>query len=93
MQAIRVCAVLSLLVSHQIFAQEPLTNALPGRTLIKLAPDYLRPVVYALNAPGQGNPGTLLALNATNGVVLNEIVVETGPTVFYHPVRGCSLRH
>lgn len=52
------------------------TNSLPGRSIIKLLPDYLHPRVLALN---QAN-GTVLALNSTNGVVLGEIAVNLNPT-------------
>src|SRR5437868_12952720 len=56
------------------------TVPLPGRNLVKLTPDYLRPVVYALNAANGSSAGTLLALNATNGAVVNEIGVGINPT-------------
>src|ERR1700744_1921076 len=39
------------------------TVSLPGRVVVKLSPDYVRPVVYALNAPSATAVGTLLALN------------------------------
>ena len=56
------------------------TNALPGRTLTKLLPDYGRPLVYALNQANGSVPGTLLALNASNGVIVNEITMDLNPT-------------
>ncbi|HXT11629.1 MAG TPA: immunoglobulin domain-containing protein [Candidatus Angelobacter sp.] len=60
------------------FAQT--TVSLPGRTINKLLPDYLRPRVYALNQANGSVPGTLLALDATNGNVINEIPVNLNPT-------------
>src|ERR1039458_4151087 len=71
---------LLLLSLWNLTAGAQITNSLPGRILVKLTPDYLRPVVYALNAPNASNAGTLLALNATNGAVLNEIIVAINPT-------------
>lgn len=56
------------------------TNWLPGRALVKLLPDYVRPRVYALNQAALTNNGTLLALNATNGATLAEISVGINPT-------------
>ena len=53
---------------------------LPGRTIVKLVPDYLRPQVYALNQANGSVPGTVLALNATNGTLLSELTVNTNPT-------------
>src|SRR5437763_1294428 len=53
---------------------------LPGRSLDKLLPDYLRPRVYALNQASGSVPGTLLALNSTNGAVLQEISLNLNPT-------------
>src|SRR6185312_5918273 len=60
------------------FAQT--TVSLPGRTINKLVPDYLRPIVYALNQANGTVPGTLLALNSTNGSVINEISLNLNPT-------------
>ena len=60
-------------------AAAQVTNWLPGRTLIKLVPDYLRPRIYALNQSTE-NAGTLLALNATNGSTISEIPVGIKPT-------------
>ena len=56
------------------------TNWLPGRVLVKLVPDYLRPCVYALNQSSGTDHGTLLALNSTNGAMLGEITVGINPT-------------
>jgi hypothetical protein len=56
------------------------TNALPGRSIIKLLPDYLRPRVLVLNQANGSVPGTVLALNSTNGAVMNEISVDLNPT-------------
>jgi alpha-tubulin suppressor-like RCC1 family protein len=57
-----------------------ITNSLPGRTLNKLLPDYLRACVYALNQGNGSVPGTLLALNSSNGTILNEISLNLNPT-------------
>ena len=70
--------VLAFLCITTAFGQ--VTNSLPGRVLVKLTPDYLRPLVYALNSPNSTNAGTLLALNAANGQVVNEIGVGINPT-------------
>jgi DNA-binding beta-propeller fold protein YncE len=56
------------------------TNALPGRSIVKLVPDYLHPRVLALNQANGSVPGTVLALNPTNGAVLGEITVDLNPT-------------
>lgn len=56
------------------------TNALPGRSINKLLPDYVHPRVLALNKANGSVPGTLLALNPTNGAILNEIAVSLNPT-------------
>ena len=56
------------------------TNGLPGRSLVKLLPDYLSPRVLALNQADGATPGSLLALNPTNGTVLAEIGVSLSPT-------------
>jgi hypothetical protein len=71
---------LLLVSSWNLTAGAQITNPLPGRAIVKLTPDYLRPVVYALNAPNATNAGTVLALNATNGAVVNEITVGINPT-------------
>jgi alpha-tubulin suppressor-like RCC1 family protein len=69
---------LSLALTPCAFGQ--FTNALPGRTLIKLLPDYARPLVYGLNQANGSVPGTLVALNASNGVIVNEITLDLNPT-------------
>ena len=56
------------------------TNGLPGRSLVKLLPDYLSPRVLALNQADGSTPGSLLALNPTNGAVLAEIGIGLSPT-------------
>lgn len=53
---------------------------LPGRAINKLLPDYGRPKVYALNKANGSVPGTLLALNPTNGAILAEISLNLNPT-------------
>ena len=54
--------------------------SLPGRVINKLLPDYIRPRVYALNQANGSVPGTLLALNPTNGAIINEISINLNPT-------------
>src|ERR1039458_5638282 len=61
-------------------AHGQVTIPLPNRTVNKLLPDYLRPCVYALNQANGSVPGTLLALNSTNGAILGEISVNLNPT-------------
>src|ERR1035437_8033494 len=61
-------------------AQGQVTIPLPNRTVNKLLPDYLPPRVYALNQADGTVPGTLLALNSTNGAILGEIPVNLNPT-------------
>ena len=56
------------------------TVPLPGRVINKLLPDYGRPKVYALNKANGSVPGTLLALNPTNGAILGEISLNLNPT-------------
>ncbi|GEM_PF-1833914 len=67
------------------------TNWLPGRVLVKLVPDYLRPRVYALNQSSGTNNGTLLALNATNGSTVSEITVGINPTDMVITPAGDAL--
>ena len=71
---------LTLFTIAALAASAQVTVPLPGRSLNKLLPDYLRPQVYALNRANGSVPGTLLALNSTNGAVLNEISVNLNPT-------------
>ena len=49
------------------------TVPLPDRSVNKLLSDYVRPLVYALNQGDGSVPGTLLALDSTNGAVLNQM--------------------
>jgi len=56
------------------------TNALPGRSIIKLLPDYVHPRVFALNQANGSVPGTVLTLNPTNGAIINEISVDLNPS-------------
>ena len=67
------------------------TNWLPGRALLKLAPDYLRPRVYALNQSTGTDHGTLLALNSTNGATLAEISVGINPTDMAMTAAGDAM--
>ncbi len=50
------------------------------RTVNRLLADSKRPYVYALNAANGLMPGTLLALNSTNGSIKKEISVGYSPT-------------
>jgi DNA-binding beta-propeller fold protein YncE len=73
------------LLALNIFAPSPssaqvATNNLPGRVLVKLLSDYLRPQIYALNESTGTNAGTLLALNADDGSTIAELTVGTNPT-------------
>ncbi len=67
------------------------TNAMPGRALNKLLPDYARPLVYGLNQANGSVPGTLLALNASNGVIVNEITLDLNPTDMAASPAGDAL--
>src|SRR5690242_794312 len=72
-----ICATL-LLSLFSAIAQT--TVSLPGRVIDKLLPDYTRPRVYALNQGNGSNAGTLLALDSTNGSIINEISLNLNPT-------------
>jgi len=80
---------LPALLAASVFGQ--VSVALPGRSLAKLLPDYARPRVYALNKANGSVPGTLLALNSTNGAILNEISVNLNPTDMAMTPSGDSL--
>jgi hypothetical protein len=67
------------------------TNALPGRSIDKFLPDYGRPLVYALNQANGSVPGTLLALNSTNGTIVHEISVNLNPTDMAMSPAGDSI--
>ena len=73
-------SLLTVLALAALAAPAQVTVPLPGRSLGELLPDYLRPRVYALNRANGSVPGTLLALNFTNGAILNEISVNLNPT-------------
>ncbi|PYK58675.1 MAG: hypothetical protein DME21_15185, partial [Verrucomicrobia bacterium] len=64
---------------------------LPGRVINKLLPDYGRPKVYALNEANGSVPGTLLALNPTNGAILAEIPLNLNPTDMAMTPAGNAL--
>jgi len=66
-------------------------NTLPGRTIVKLLPDYNSPRVLALNQAVGALPGTVLALNPTNGAVLAEISVNRYPTDMATSPAGDAL--
>ena len=80
-----VFALATLAVSGQV------TVPVPGRSLDKLLPDYLRPLVYALNQANGTVPGTLLALNSTNGNIVHEIAVNLNPTDMAISAGGDAL--
>jgi Regulator of Chromosome Condensation (RCC1) repeat protein/Ig-like domain-containing protein/immunoglobulin I-set domain protein len=65
--------------------------SLPGRVMAKLLPDYIRPRVYALNQANGSVPGTLLALNPTNGAVISEISINLNPTDMAMTPAGDAL--
>jgi hypothetical protein len=68
----------AFLLSFSLHAQ--ITNGMPGRTLVKMLPDYAQPRVYALNEGSGSQPGTLLVLDSQSGAILSEIDVNTNPT-------------
>jgi len=70
-----------LLFSSNCPAIAQTTNSLPGRTIVKLLPDYLRPRVYALNTGvNTGGIGSLVSLNASNGTFRAEVTLGATPT-------------
>ncbi len=76
------CTDLALIVYVALWtssATGQVTMPLPGRVLVKLLPDYSRALVYALNGGNGSLPGTLLALNSTNGAVISEISLDLMP--------------
>src|SRR5438477_3522509 len=80
MKTYRFVSALGLATLCTVGAFAQVTVPLPGRSLNKLLPDYARPRVYALNQANGAVPGTLLALNSTNGGLLNEISLNLNPT-------------
>jgi hypothetical protein len=81
----------TILIFTGLAATAQVTVSLPGRSLAKLLPDYARPCVYALNKANGSVPGTLLALNSTNGSIINEISVNLNPTDMTITPAGDSL--
>lgn len=75
----RLLAGIAIFIAFTTFGQT-ITNSLPGRSIVKLLPDYTHPRVLALNQASGSVPGTLLALNPTNGAVISEIPVNLNPT-------------
>src|ERR1039457_7698944 len=71
--------VLVSIVTVACSASAQITNALPGRSIVKLLPDYIHPRVFALNQANGSVPGTVLALNSTNGAILGEVAVNLNP--------------
>lgn len=84
-------AALALTTLFTPAALAQVTVPLPGRSLNKLLPDYSHPRVYALNQASGSVPGTLLALNSTNGAILNEISVNLNPTDMAMSPAGDAL--
>jgi len=73
-------SVLASVVTFACSVSAQITNSLPGRSIVKLLPDYIRPRVLALNQANGSLQGTVLALNPTNGAILGEISVDLNPT-------------
>ena len=67
------------------------TQSFGGRSICKLATDYLRPRIYALDRGNGTNAGTLLALGTTNGAPLAEIRLGINPTDMAVTPGGDSL--
>jgi hypothetical protein len=51
-----------------------------GRDLTHLVADYNRPFVYGLNRGASGTNASLVAINATNGVIERELTLPANPT-------------
>src|SRR5437879_1928158 len=80
---------LAILLPAPGFSQ--ISVPLPGRVINQLMPDYGRAKVYALNKANGSVPGTLLALNPTNGAILGEITLNLNPTDMAITPAGDSL--
>jgi hypothetical protein len=85
----RCAALLAVLWSAAAVGQ--ITMPLPGRSLVKLLPDYSRTIVYALNQGNGSVAGTLLALNSTNGAIISEISLDLNPTDMSMTPAGDAL--
>ena len=59
--------------------------------MVKLLPDYSRASVYALNQGNGSVAGTLVALNSTNGAIINEISLDLNPTDMSMTPAGDAL--
>ncbi|MGA2867150.1 MAG: immunoglobulin domain-containing protein [Verrucomicrobiota bacterium] len=68
-----------------------ITNVPPARVLVKLVPDSARSRVYALDASSGNNPGTLVALDATNGSTVSVISLGKYPTDMVMTPAGDAL--
>src|SRR5436189_4886044 len=82
-------AVVATLIAASGWAQTSVP--LPGRVINKILPDYGRPKVYALNKANGSVPGTLLALDPTNGTILGEISLNLNPTDMIIAPAGNTL--
>lgn len=75
--------ILSLIFLAGLAAQAQTVVPMPERDIIKLAPDYTRPLVYALNSrAGVAAGSTLMALDAATGEIRNELLLGLTPTDF-----------
>lgn len=70
----------SVMLTVAVAPSPSITLPLPGRNLVKLLADKLRPKVYGLNFGDGTNVGTLLAFDSTNGTTLAEISLGVKPT-------------
>jgi len=80
MKTLQALALLFVVIQIPPSGWAQVSMPLPGRVINKLLPDYGRPKVYALNKANGSVPGTLLALNPTNGAILAEISLNLNPT-------------
>jgi hypothetical protein len=90
-KAFTTAVVVFLSISEIPLVAQTATSWLPGRVLVKMIPDYLRPRIYALNESSGTNNGTLLALNSTNGSTVDEISLEIDPTDMAMTPAGDAL--
>src|SRR5436190_8001413 len=57
-----------------------LSVSVGGRDLTHLVADFNRPIIYGLNRGASGTNASLVALNATNGVIERELTLPVNPT-------------
>lgn len=87
----RMLGILGATILFATFGFAQVSVPMPGRVINKLLPDYSRPKVYALNQADGSGPGTLLALNPTNGAILGEITLNTNPVDMAMTSAGDAL--